>query len=472
MTERDVAVVVLAAGKGTRMESDLPKVLHAVAGRPMVAHVLAAAAAAGPARTVLVVGPGMESVHGVAGDAAIVIQDPPLGTGHAVMQARAALEGFSGDILVLFGDTPLLTPDTLGRMLGALRDGRRAAVAVLGFRPADPGAYGRLVVDGRGSLEAVVEFRDASEDERGIGLCNGGVMAIDGDVLFDYLAEVRSDNAKGEYYLTDLVAVARSRGRNCAVVEGAEEEVLGVNTRAHLAHAEAVMQRRLRENAMAGGVTLVDPDSVYLAADTRLGRDVVVEPNVFFGPGVEVGPGARIRAFSHLEGARVAGGAEIGPYARLRPGADIGSRARIGNFVEVKAASVEDGAKVNHLAYIGDARVGAGANVGAGTITCNYDGKRKSRTDIGAGAFIGSNSSLVAPVTIGDGAIVGAGSAIGRDVPAGALAVTRAETVVKPGWAARFFGARASRTAPAERTGEASGKQGAGSEPSARKGRY
>ena len=439
MNNSDVAIIVLAAGKGTRMESDTPKVLHSIAGKPMLAHVLEAASTLDPAQTVVVMAPDMDAVAQVANGVATVVQDPQLGTGHAVSQAQGLFEGFGGELLVLFGDSPLITPKTLRRLVDARRSEADPAVVVLGFRPVDPAAYGRLVTDGNGILDSIVEFRDADEDQRAIGLCNGGVMATDGSVLFEYLSEVGNGNAKQEYYLTDIVAIARGRGRACAVVECPEEETFGINSRAELAVAEGVMQRRLRAAAMVSGVTMIDPDTVYLSADTTFGRDVVIEPHVFFGPGVAVGEGVQIRAFSHLEGATVAQGASIGPYARLRPGADIGTSARIGNFVEVKAATVESGAKVNHLTYIGDARIGENANIGAGTITCNYDGMSKHRTDIGAGAFIGSNSSLIAPVKIGDGAIVGAGSSISRDVAPGALAVTRAEQTEKSGWAKKFF---------------------------------
>ncbi len=439
MTDSNVAVVVLAAGRGARMESDIPKALHAVAGQPMLSHVLRAASGIEPRRTVVVVGRGMEAVARLADGAATVIQERRLGTAHAVLQARPELGGFESDVLVLFADGPLITSATMRRLVDTRRNAADPAVVVLGFRPGDAAAYGRLVMNRAGALEAIVEFHDADDAQRKIGLCNGGAMAVDGAVLFEYLSEIGNDNAKGEYYLTDLVAVARAHGRECAVVECPEEETHGVNSRADLAAVEAVLQRRLRAAAMAAGVTMVDPGTVYLSVDTTFGRDIVVEPHVFFGPGVTVGDRVRIRAFSHIEGAAVAAGASIGPYARLRPGADIGESARIGNFVEVKAATVETGAKVNHLAYVGDARVGEGANVGAGTITCNYDGVAKHRTDIGAGAFIGSNSALVAPVKIGDGAIVGAGSAVSRDVPAGALALARAEQSEKPGWAARFF---------------------------------
>jgi len=438
MTERPIAAIVLAAGQGTRMKSRLPKVLHMIAARPMIGHVLAAVEALSPARVAIVVAPGMEAVAAAAPGAAIAVQDQPLGTAHAVLAARDALAGFDGDVLILFGADPLITSETLARMVAARNAPPEAAVAVLGMRPADPGAYGRLILDRDGALDRIVEFRDATAEERAIPLCNAGAMAVDGAHLFALLDAIGNDNAKGEYYLTDIVAVARARGLRRVVVEGDADELKGVDSRADLAVAEALMQARLRAAALAGGVTMIDPSTVYLAFDTEIGEDVVIEPNVVFGPGVRVGRGARIRAFSHIEGAEIAPGAQIGPFARLRPGAVIGAAARIGNFVEVKAAVIEDGAKVNHLSYVGDARVGAGANVGAGTITCNYDGFAKSRTEIGAGAFIGSNTALVAPVSVGDGAIVGAGSVVTRDVPDDAVATTRAPQDTRPGAAKRL----------------------------------
>ena len=426
MADTNVAVVILAAGMGTRMRSELPKVLHPLAGHPLVRHALSAAEAVSPRRTVVVVGHGMDAVTAAVAPAETVVQEPQLGTGHAVMQARAALDGFEGTVLVLFGDTPLIRTETLTRMAAARQETARPTVVVLGFRPHDATGYGRLLLGPEGDLQGIVEARDASEAELAKPLCNGGVMAIDGGRLFGLLDRLGNDNAKGEFYLTDIVALARADGLACAVVEGAPDEVLGVDTRAKLAQAEAIMQGRLRAAAMAGGATLIDPETVYLSADTVIGTDCVIGPNVVFGPGVVVEAGATIKAFSHLEGARIASGAQIGPFARLRPGAEIGAEARIGNFVEVKAAVVEAGAKVNHLSYVGDARVGEGANVGAGTITCNYDGVNKSFTEIGAGAFIGSNTALVAPVSVGERAIVGAGSVISRDVAPDALALTRA----------------------------------------------
>ena len=434
-TDKNLAVVVLAAGKGTRMESDLPKVLHPLAGRPLIAHVMASLAALEPQRIVVVVGPDMEDMAEVVAPAQTVVQDPQLGTGHAVLQAREALSDFSGDVLVFYGDSPLFRPQTLATLVAARGD---AACAVLGFLPEGENQYGRLITTADGGLEAIVEWRDADAATRALPLCNSGVVAADGALLFELLDGVGNDNAKQEYYLTDMVAVARAQDLGCTFVEGDPEEVLGVNSRAELALAEAAVQSRLRAAAMAAGATLLDPDSVFFSFDTKLGRDVVVEPQVFFGPGTEIGDGVTVRAFSHIEGARVAAGATIGPFARLRPETEVGPGARVGNFVEVKKSSIEAGAKVNHLTYIGDARVGERANVGAGTITCNYDGFDKAFTDIGAGAFIGSNTALVAPVKIGDGAIVGAGSAITKDVEADALAVTRAPQTGREGWAGRF----------------------------------
>ena len=454
----DLAVIVLAAGLGTRMKSAMPKVLHRVAGLPMVAHVLAAAATLKPVRVVLVVGPEpeMAAVEQAARAAApglpivAVVQAERRGTGHAVRQARAALVGHRGDVVVLFGDTPMVTAETLRRLVRARRRGRHAAVAA-SFRPADRKLFARLVVDARGRLERIVEARDATEAEARIELCNAGVIAFDGAILFDLLGRLRDDNAKREYYLFDTIRLARQRDRSCGHVEIPVDEAFGVDSRAALAEAEAMLQLRLRRGALEGGATLVAPETVHLAADTRLGRDVVVWPHVVFGAGVEIGDGVEIRSFSHLESCRVAAGAAIGPFARLRPGAEIGAGAHIGNFVEIKAARIEAGAKVNHLSYVGDARVGARANVGAGTITCNYDGFEKFRTDIGAGAFIGSNTSLVAPVAIGDEAIVGAGSVVTRDVPAGALAVARGRQRTIEGWSRAF---RARRKAARERDGK------------------
>ncbi|MEQ8584816.1 MAG: bifunctional UDP-N-acetylglucosamine diphosphorylase/glucosamine-1-phosphate N-acetyltransferase GlmU [Thalassobaculaceae bacterium] len=441
MTER-VAAVILSAGMGTRMKSSLPKVLHPVAGKPMIAWVLDTVAEAGADPVVVVTAPAHDRVReAVSSRAALAVQDPPLGTGHAVLASAEALETWcaeGGTVLVCFGDTPLITPQTLSRLVAARRTPDDPAVVVLGFEPADPALYGRLITGPDQSLERIVEARDATPYELEVGLCNGGVMAVDAALLFDMLRQIGNANAKGEYYLTDLVGIARERGRRCAVVTCDPVETQGVDSRAGLARAEAAMQNRLRAAAMDGGVTMTAPETVFLTHDTRLGQDVTVAPHVVFGPKVVVEAGAEIRAFSHLEGAVVGAGAQVGPYARLRPGARIGENAHIGNFVEVKNAEVETGAKANHLSYIGDARVGSGANIGAGTITCNYDGFNKFHTDIGAGAFIGSNTALVAPVTVGDGAVIGAGSTVTRNVAGDDLVVVRGETKTIPGGGERL----------------------------------
>ena len=421
------------------MRSSLPKVLHRVAGRTLLAQVLAALREADVSRTAVVVGPDREDVAAEAraqtSGTAIFVQTERRGTAHAVLAARAALEEGADDVLVVFGDTPLILPQTLSKLRQALVDG--AAVAVLGFRPADPTGYGRLVTQGV-DLLAIVEHADATEAERGIALCNGGLMAFAGKSALAVLDRIGNVNRKGEFYLTDAVAIARGMGLRTVALEVAEDEVSGINTKAQLAAAEAVAQQRLRQAAMEAGVTLVAPETVHLCADTKLGKDVTIEPYVVFGTGVTVEDGATIRSFSHLQGATVGRNAIVGPYARLRPGAKLEENVHIGNFVEVKEALIEKGAKANHLTYIGDARVGEGANIGAGTITCNYDGTAKHRTDIGKGAFIGSNSALVAPVTVGDGAYVGSGSVITNDVPAGALAIGRGRQTVKEGWAQRL----------------------------------
>ena len=438
MTKKKTAAIILAAGQGTRMKSALPKVLHPLAGRPMINHLLAGIAGMDFERTVVVIGPGMDAVADAVAPHQCVVQAEQLGTGHAVLAARDAMRDFDGDVLVLYGDSPLISPETLQPMLDARHAEPNPAVVVLGFHPDDPSLYGRLMVAADGSLEAIVEAREATVEQLAVEYCNSGFVAIDGRCLFGLLDRVGNDNAKGEYYLFDIIALARADGLACAAVEGDPEELLGINSRAELAVAEAVVQDHLRAGALAGGATLIDPRTVFFNFDTVLGRDVTVGPSVCFGPDVVIGDTVEIRAFSHIEGARVAPGAVIGPFARLRPGARIAENARVGNFVEVKNATVETGAKVSHLTYIGDARIGAGANIGAGTITCNYDGFLKHHTDIGAGAFIGSNTALVAPVKVGDGANVGAGSTIARDVPADALALTRAEHKEVPGWAPKF----------------------------------
>jgi len=432
------AAIVLAAGLGTRMKSALPKVMHGLAGRPMIRHLLATLEAAGIDRIVVVVAPDTDSVAQAAAPHETVVQPHQLGTGDAVKAALPVLGDFSGDVLVLFGGDPLIQTETVERMIQRRRADDDPAVVVLGFRPDDPTAYGRLITDGEGGLSAIVEEKDASPEQRKIGLCNSGTMAIDGNKLADLVRRIGNDNAKGEYYLTDIVALAIADGHSCASIEGDADELIGIDDRADLARAEAILQDRLRAEAMAAGTTLVDPSSVHLSFDTRLGRDTVVGPNVVFGPGVTVGNGVEVKAFSHVEGADIADGAVIGPFARLRPGTRIETGARVGNFVETKNMTLGEGAKANHLTYLGDSTVGAKANIGAGTITCNYDGFNKSKTQIGAGAFIGSNTALVAPVTIGDGAIVGAGSTIAKDVDADALAVTRAPQDQRAGWAAKF----------------------------------
>ena len=434
-----ITTVILAAGQGTRMKSKLPKVLHPLAGRPMLSQLLATVDALDPEKRIIVVSPQNSGAIGRAVPGLeFAVQDPPLGTGHAVMAAREQLAGFTGDVMVLFADSPLVSIETLRAMLAARHSNSNPGVVVMGFRPEDSAEYARLIVEDGGNLTRIVEHRDATEAERQTDLCNSGFMAIDGAILGELLDGIGTDNAKGEYYLTEIVEIANRLGRTCMVVEAGEVEAYGINSRDQLAQAEAVIQHRLRQTAMAMGITLLDPDSVYFSHDTTLGQDVTIQPHVYFGPGVTVGDDVTINAFSHLEGCTIAAQASIGPYARLRPEAEIGVGARIGNFVEVKKARIEDGAKVNHLSYIGDARVGAGANIGAGTITCNYDGFFKSFTDIGKGAFIGSNTALVAPVKVGDGAIVGAGSTITRDVTADALAVERSKQDGRQGWAAAF----------------------------------
>ncbi|TDR85412.1 bifunctional UDP-N-acetylglucosamine pyrophosphorylase/glucosamine-1-phosphate N-acetyltransferase [Enterovirga rhinocerotis] len=433
---RTCLAIILAAGEGTRMRSALPKVLHRIAGRSMLAHVLGAVEGAGASRVEVVIGPGRTDVAKEAAtfspSATTVEQTERLGTAHAVLQARPALEVGAEDVVVAYADTPLVTAETFARLRAPLAAG--AAVAVLGFEAAEPTGYGRLLVEGE-RLLAIREERDASEAERAVRLCNAGLMAIRGDLALAILEAIGNANAKGEYYLTDAVEIAVARGERAVVVTAPEDEVAGVNDRTQLAEAERIIQTRLRAAAMAGGATLVDPQSVHLCADTRIGRDVVIEPHVVFGPQVEIADGVTIRAFSHLEGAKVASGSVVGPFARLRPGAVLGEGAHVGNFVEVKNATFGAGVKANHLAYIGDASVGAGTNIGAGTITCNYDGVNKHRTVIGEDVFVGTNSSLVAPLTIGDRAYIGSGSVVTDDVPSEALALGRGRQVVKDGWA-------------------------------------
>ena len=434
MSKIRFAAIILAAGEGTRMKSAIPKVLHEIAGRPMIRHLIEALRPLEPAATVVVLGQGMDLLAKAVAPATTAIQDPPRGTGDAVRAALAALPLESvRDVLVLYGDTPLLRTETLEELLTARRRIPEAAVAAAGMRPVDPGPYGRLVLSQGGMLERIVEAKDADAEERAIGLCNGGIMAIDAMHLADFVGRIGNDNAKREYYLTDLVGLARAEGLVCRAVELPAEELIGVNTRAELAAAEALLQQRLRARAMEQGATLIAPETVFLAADTRLGRDVVVEPNVFFGPGVTVADKVRIRAFSHIEGATIAEGAIVGPFARLRAGAVLDTDVHVGNFVEVKASRLHAGVKANHLSYLGDSEIGAGTNIGAGTITCNYDGYNKHRTAIGANVFIGTGTSLVAPVSVGDGAYVATGSVVTADVPADALTIARARQVDKPG---------------------------------------
>ena len=439
MTQRPIAAIILAAGKGTRMKSDLHKVLHPIAGRPMLLHLMAAVHALAPERMVVVTGAGREQVEAAVAPlgASIAVQAEQLGTGHAVAQAKDALAGFSGDVLILYGDVPLVTTQTMQAMLDRLNQPDAPAVVVLGFRPADASAYGRIVARD-GVISKMVEYKDASDAERAIDLCNSGLMGVRSDALFALLSRVTNDNAAGEYYLPDIVMLAAADGHSSAVIETDAAEVAGVNSRAELAVVEQSWQQDRRASAMADGATLIAPETVWFAHDTQVGRDVVIEPNVVFGPGTSIADGAVIHAFSHIEGATIGRGAEVGPFARLRAGAVLGEKSKIGNFVEMKKAVLGAGAKASHLTYLGDAEVGAGANIGAGTITCNYDGFFKYKTIIGAGAFIGSNSALVAPVSIGAGAIVGAGSVVTADVEADALVLARGKQEARSGWAKRF----------------------------------
>jgi len=438
------AAIILAAGQGTRMKSPLPKVLHPVGGRAMLDHAIDAAEALGCERVVVVVGNHSPEVRAhVAerlGESAIAVQDPPLGTGHAVLAAREALADFDGEVVITYGDVPLLKAADIEPVFGG------SGVTVVGFEARDPSGYGRLILVGE-SLEAIVEHKEATPDQLAVTVCNSGVMAAPAELLFDLLAQVKNDNAKGEYYLTDVVALARAAGAPTRAVFAAEDSVMGVNAQGELAQAEALFQKVQRDAFLAAGVTMAAPDTVHFAWDTEIGGGAVVEPFVVFGPGVKVAGGARIRSFSHLEGATVASGAEVGPYARLRPGARLGEDVRIGNFVEVKNVAMARGAKANHLAYLGDGEVGSKANIGAGTIFCNYDGFFKHYTMVGDGAFVGSNSSLVAPVTVGAGAMVGSGSVITRDVAPGDLALGRGGQETKPGWAARFMEAMRAKKA-------------------------
>ena len=438
MPELKAAAIVLAAGKGTRMKSNLPKVMHRIGGRTLIGHVLDCLAPLGLARIVAVIAPGMDSVEQEVAPHGVAFQPEQLGTGHAVGSAREALKDFSGDVLVVYGDTPFVATATLQRMFERRKASDNPAIVVLGMRPADPSGYGRLVLGADGTLDRIVEHKDANEAERAIGLANSGVMAIDGSVAWQLIERLDNKNAKGEFYLTDIVAFARKDGRRCAVVEAPHEELLGVNSRTELAAAEAMFQARRRLAAMENGATLTDPASVFFAADTKVGRDVVIGPNVQFGLGVEIGDEVEIRAFCHIEGASIETGATVGPFARIRPRSTIGAGAHVGNFIELKNTEIGAGAKANHVSYVGDTTIGPKANIGAGTIVCNYDGLKKTRSNVGAGAFIGSDSVLISPVTVGEGAYVAAGSVITHDVPPDALAIARGQQVDKPGWAAQF----------------------------------
>ncbi|MCB9947723.1 MAG: bifunctional UDP-N-acetylglucosamine diphosphorylase/glucosamine-1-phosphate N-acetyltransferase GlmU [Rhodospirillaceae bacterium] len=448
----EILCLVLAAGKGTRMRSASPKVMHPVAGQPMVAHVLAAADALAPVRRGVVIGPDMEVVTQAVAPWPTVVQQHQAGTADALKTARGIWAGFDGIVLAVYGDTPLITTATLKALAAAVDQPDRPALAVLGFRPDDTTGYGRLVLTQDGHLTAIVEHADADADMRRIGLCNAGMMAFDGRRLGELLDAIGNDNAKGEYYLTDAVAIARAKGYGAVVAEGPVEEAMGINTRAELAKAEAVMQGRLRDRAMNGGATLIDPATVYFSADTVVGRDVTIGPNVVFGPRVVVEDEVEILSFCHFTDAVIRKGAIVGPFARLRPGADIGPGAHIGNFVEVKNTTIGKGSKANHLTYLGDARIGAGTNVGAGTITCNYDGYLKHLTQIGDEVFIGSNTSLVAPVTVGDRSNIAAGSVITRDVAEDALAIERADQTQRPGWAKDYRARKAAEKAARAKT--------------------
>ena len=441
MTENSALAIILAAGKGTRMKSDLPKVLHLLAGATLLTHVVEAARSAGLARLAVVVGPGMDEVAAAAATLdpklAVFVQAEQLGTADAVKAARQALDKFDGQVLVLYGDTPLLRAETIAKVRSELESG--ADIVVVGFETENPAGYGRLLLDGRGRLIGIREEKDASPDERALTLCNSGIMGFrSGKTLLGLLGRVGNDNTKREFYLTDAVGLARGGGLEARIVAADGGEVLGVNSRAELAEAEALMQTRLRAKAMANGATLIAPETVFLSIDTEIGKDVVIEPHVVIGPRVRIEDGATIKSFCYMELSRIGQGATVGPFARLRPGADLAKGAHVGNFVEIKQSEIGEGAKVNHLTYIGDTSVGARANVGAGSITCNYDGFDKHRTEIGADAFIGSNSSLVAPVKIGEGAYIGSGSVISKDVAPDSLALTRAPQEERPGWAAKM----------------------------------
>ncbi|NDF12385.1 MAG: bifunctional UDP-N-acetylglucosamine diphosphorylase/glucosamine-1-phosphate N-acetyltransferase GlmU [Proteobacteria bacterium] len=456
-----VTAIILAAGKGTRMKSEIDKVMHKVAGKTLVRYVVDAVNAIVADEVVAVIAPTMEAVRDEVLEAfpkaAFARQKERLGTGHAVICAETEVESRKGVTLILYGDTPFISPDTLKEMLRTVRANAKMAVCVLGFSPKHPSDYGRLIIDQQGNLAEIVEYKDASDAERKVRLCNSGVMAVRTELLFDLLSKVNNKNAKGEYYLTDIVKIARENGYICGVVEAHEAEVMGINNRANLAEAEKVVQRHLRERAMENGATLIDPETVFFHHDTKLGRDVTVHPFVVFGAGVEVADGVNIRSFTHIEKAFIDDGAVLGPYARIRPGSDIGKNAHIGNFVEIKKARVEEGAKINHLSYVGDAFVGAGANIGAGTITCNYDGYSKYNTYIGKGAFIGSDTALIAPVKVGEGAIVGAGTTVFNDVPPHALAINEKKQKIVKEYAKKYRKDRAKKKADLKKAAKKAG---------------
>jgi len=433
-----LACIILAAGKGTRMKSEMPKPLHAVAGQAMVRHVIDAASALSPEKLVVVIGPDMQALEKEVHPHPVAVQQLANGTGGAVKPAAAHLKGFDGDIVVLFGDSPLITTESIEKLIHERRAHSGTGLVFSAMRSENPGRYGRMVVSEGGILEKIVEYKDATEEERKITLCNGGIMCADGAKLFDWLDRLGNDNAQGEYYLTDLPQIARTENRTARIVELPEEDMAGINSRAELARVEKLFQNRLRQKVMEGGATLQDPETVYFSFDTEIAHDVTIGANVVFGRGVTIERGAEILPFCHLEECIIRKGAKIGPFARIRPGSEIGEEAKIGNFVETKKVKIGKGAKASHLSYLGDAEIGAGANIGAGTITCNYDGFSKFKTVIGKGAFIGSNTSLIAPVTIGDGAYVGAGSALSSDVPEDALAVVRAKTLIRKRWAKQF----------------------------------
>lgn len=437
MNKKSLAIIILAAGKGTRMKSKLPKILHSICGKPMVKHVLDLAFLLDPKRTITVLGLGMEDVASVISETSeVVVQTEQLGTADAVKPALEKLKGFNGNVLILYADTPLITYFTLERLLKNLEEND---LSILGFQPHDPSGYGRLVTDENDRLKRIVECNDATDEEKEISLCNSGVIACNYNLLDELVAKVANKNSKNEYYLTDIIEIAVKSGKSCGYVEGDEQEVLGVNNRAQLSDAIHVFQQRLRHKAMLDGVTLLDPETVYLNFDTTIGKDVTIHQNVVFGPNVEIADDVEIRSFSHIEGAKIDSGAIIGPFARIRPGSEIQSDARVGNFVEIKNSVIKKGAKVGHLSYIGDAKIGSEANIGAGTVTCNYDGFNKYKTEIGDKAFIGSNSALVAPVKIGDKAFVAAGSTITKDVADKALAVARNRQFTKENWADSYL---------------------------------